>query len=285
MDDATRRVAAVDPDLPVDAEERIVEIRTEIVETRDELGETIEAIQERLSPSNIVANAKDSVRNAATEKVNQMANTAGDVADRVLHNSFMDTIRDNPVPTALIALGAGWLWLKRRSDSDYYYARGGYRGEDYDRTNVYGEQYDWRTRTAPSTYRYGSEDTQGDVSGIASNAASRMSDAADQVRSTARRTTQRAQMSFDRVMRENPLALGAAAMLVGAAIGATMPATETENEWMGEARDTVVDKARDMARGAAERVQNAAEGVKDVASRTAEATRPQNEPRRPGGSI
>jgi hypothetical protein len=208
-----------------------------------------------------------------------------------MHNSFMDTIRENPVPAALIGLGVGWLWLKRRSDSDRYYESGRSRREDYDRTDVYGEQYDWRRRTAPSTYRYGESDTSEEggtmntVRDIASGAASRVSDSADQVRYAARRTTRRAQMSFDRVMRENPLALGAAAMLVGAAVGATMPATDTENEWMGDARDTVVDKARDMARDAAERVQNAAEGVKNVASRTAEAARPENEARRPGGSI
>jgi hypothetical protein len=90
-----------------------------------------------------------------------------------------------------------------------------------------------------------------------------------------RRTTRRAQSSFDRVLRENPLALGAAATIIGAAIGMTIPATEAENEWMGEARDNVVERARGMASDAAERVQNAAEQVKDVASKTAQAARPE----------
>lgn len=290
MDDSARRVGAVDQDLPQEARDRIVEIHAEIVETRDELGETIEAIQERLSPSNIMENAKETVKNAASEKVNQMANTAGAVADRVVHNSFIDTIRENPIPAAMIGIGLGWLMLKTK-DSNRYGRDGGSYAEDYDPTSVYDEQYDWRRRTAPSSYRY---DQPGTVSGretmnhlgdMASGAASRVSDTAGQVRSAARRTTRRAQTSFDRVMRENPLALGAAALLVGAAVGATIPSTDAENELMGEARDTVVDRARDMARDAAGRVQNAAEQVKDAAGRTAEAAKPDSEARRPRGSM
>ena len=40
-----------------------------------------------------------------------------------------------------------------------------------------------------------------------------------------------------------------------------MPESDTENEWMGDARDTVVDRARDMARGAATKVEEAAGSV------------------------
>jgi hypothetical protein len=310
MDDATGRVKGsggrkrgtgaavdvepVDPSLPAETDERAQELRVEIAETRGEMSETIEAIQERLTPSNIVANAKESVRNATTEKVKQMANTAENAADRVMHNSFMDTIRENPVPAAMIGIGAAWLLMKGRSDSrDSYYEDGRYR-DAYDRMGTDG-RYDWRTRTGgASVPRYSSMDTDayaGDESGsgvtgmasnvasragdMASNAASRASEYMDDAGYAVRRTTRRAQSSFDRVLRENPLALGAAATIIGAAIGMTIPATEAENEWMGEARDNVVERARGMASDAAERVQNAAEQVKDVASKTAQAARPE----------
>ena len=133
MDDATGRVKGpgtrkrgtsavadakpVDPSLPAETDERARELRVEIAETRGEMSETIEAIQERLKPSNIVENAKESVQNATTEKVKQMANTAEYAADRVMNNTFMDTVRDNPVPAAMIGLGAAWLLMKGRSDS------------------------------------------------------------------------------------------------------------------------------------------------------------------------
>ena len=121
---------------------------------------------------------------------------------------------------------------------------------------------------------------------MASRATERATEYVNDARYRARQTTRRAQSSFDRVLRENPLALGAAATLIGAAIGMTLPATEAENELMGDARDTVVDRARGMASDAAERVQNAAEQVKDVASKTADAARPGSSGSRPntGGS-
>lgn len=306
MDDATGRVKEpgtrkrgtsaadmkpVDPSLPAEADERARELRVEIAETRGEMSETIEAIQDRLKPSNVVANAKESVRNATTEKVKQMANTAEYAADRVMNNTFMDTVRDNPVPAAMIGIGAAWLIMKGRSGNG-----GSYRGE-YDRSD-YGGRYDWRTRTGGADVRgYGAEGVLADadldadtdrgvgekVSEKVSDVAARASDYVNDARYAARRTTRRAQTSFDRVLRENPLALGAAATLIGAAIGMTIPATEAENELMGDARDTVVERARGMASDAAERVQNTAEQVKEVASKTANATRPEGS--RPGGTL
>jgi hypothetical protein len=304
MDDATGRVKGsggrkrgnsaaadvepVDPSLPQETDERARELRVEIAETRGEMSETIEAIQERLTPSNIVANAKESVRNVTTEKVKQMANTAENAAERVMHNSFMDTVRENPVPAAMIGIGAAWLLMKGRSDSgnEYYYDDAGYRTA-YDRMGT-GSRYDWRTRTGGAgvprysgtdTDNYSADDSGGGVadaaSSAASNVASRASEYMDDAGYAVRRTTRRAQTSFDRVLRENPLALGAAATLIGAAIGMTIPATEAENEWRGEARDNVVERARGMASEAAERVQNAAEQVKDVAGKAVQSTRPE----------
>ena len=294
MDDATGRVGGaapkrrratpvadvepMDPSLPPETDERARELRAEIAETRVEMTETIEAIQDRLKPANIVANASESVRNATTEKVKQMANTAGDAAERVMNTTFMDTIRENPVPAAMIGIGAAWLLIRGRSESRRY---------DMDRYGYDDSgRYDWRTRTGGSSVRpYGVSDsaeteTSGGIKDMASDAASRASEYVDDARYAVQRTTRRAQNSFDRVLRENPLALGAAATIVGAAIGMTIPETEAENELMGETRDTVVERARGIASEAAERVQTAAEQVTDVASRAADARRPET-PQRP----
>jgi len=291
MDDATGRVgrkrkttggtvAATgnetgDPALPEETEVRAREIREEIAQTREDMSETLDAIQDRLKPSTIVANATERVKNATTEKVKQMTNTAGDAADRLMNNGFMETVRENPWPVALIGIGAAWLWMKGRSDSGQYSTgRYAYGDDDYprDRSDV---ENDWRTRTAPTRMVYSSgeyaEDAGYEEAG--NNRDSSVSAYIGDVRSTARRTTRRAQNTFDRVLRENPLALGAAATIVGAAIGMSLPATDVENEWMGDARDTVVERAREAASSAAERVESAAEQVKDAASRAADATK------------
>jgi ElaB/YqjD/DUF883 family membrane-anchored ribosome-binding protein len=81
-----------------------------------------------------------------------------------------------------------------------------------------------------------------------------------------RRTARQTRNGLQRFVTENPLAAGAVAAAVGATIGLALPETQKENEMMGEARDTVVNKAQDAARDAADRVQDAAQRVKDVAA-------------------
>lgn len=271
---ATGRETA-DPTLPEEADARAREIREEIAQTRDDMSETIEAIQDRLKPSTMVANATDRVKSATTEKVKQMANTAGDAADRVVHNSVVDTIRDNPWPVAMIGIGAAWLWMSGRSDSGQSRTgRYAYR-DDYAERDEHSTENDWRARTAPRRMTYSSGGYAEDVGYYdrPDERASNVGEYVDTVRSTARRTSRRAQNGFNRVLRENPLALGAAATIVGAAIAMTLPETDVENEWMGDARDTVVERAKEVAGNAAERVGSAAEQVKDVASRAADATK------------
>ena len=51
---------------------------------------------------------------------------------------------------------------------------------------------------------------------------------------------------------------GAAAAVIGAAVGLSLPETERENEWLGDAKETVMDRAQDVARNAATAVQEAA---------------------------
>src|SRR6185369_2550642 len=109
-------------------------------------------------PSTVVANATERVTSATTEKVKQMANTAGAAADRVMHNSFADTVRENPWPVAIIGIGAAWLWMRSRSDSGQY-STGRYAyGDDYTERDEYGIENDWRRRTAPARMTYRTSD-------------------------------------------------------------------------------------------------------------------------------
>jgi hypothetical protein len=66
---------------------------------------------------------------------------------------------------------------------------------------------------------------------------------------------------FQRWMRENPLAVGAAALAVGAAVGLSAPATDAENAWLGEARDGLVERVQDVAK---DTVTEATQAVKSV---------------------
>jgi ElaB/YqjD/DUF883 family membrane-anchored ribosome-binding protein len=243
MDDTTGRIAAdpiTDPSLPADVEVRAVEIRAEIADTRGEISETIDAIQERLTPAHLAQQAKD----AATGKVKQMANRAGNKADLIL-------------PISLIGVGTAWLLSKRRShdwnDDDRW---------AYDRETGYGRRAAYGDYEAVGTRgTFGnSRGTYENSSGTMENLTSQARETADEVRDAARRTTRKAQVQFQDVLDNNPLMLGAAAALIGAVVGMSMPSTDVENEWMGEARDAVVDQAKDMA-------SNLTDNAKGVASK------------------
>jgi ElaB/YqjD/DUF883 family membrane-anchored ribosome-binding protein len=97
------------------------------------------------------------------------------------------------------------------------------------------------------------------VGDSASDVASRVGDSATEVASRAkdyagdtadavRRTGRRAQNQFQRMLQQNPLLVGAGALAIGAAVGLAVPETDRENEWMADARDTVLNKAQDAAR-------------------------------------
>jgi hypothetical protein len=252
-------------------ERRTAEIRSDIEQTRADMSETIDAIQDRLRPSNLVSQAKDSVRDATVGKVKQMAESARESLrsrgyssdyDSDGGDTVMDRIRANPIPAALAVASVAWIAMKgngraRRRVSPAMY--GSTRnGEAFVRETVISEDVDDTWSTDQSTAaRSGSM-----VSGVTD----RMRGATARVRHATTGTRD----GLRRVATGNPLAAGAIAAAVGLTIGLALPETERENELMGEARDTVVNRARDAARDAAERVQGAAKRVQDVAADAAE---------------
>jgi hypothetical protein len=226
--------ATDDPSIQDDVRAR--QIRHDIARTREDLSETVDAIQEKLSPGNIVANAKS----ATTEKVKDMASNAADSARDLAAtaadtagewwessggNTVVDRLRNNPIPALMTGVGVAWLLMSN--------------GERY-RGN--GERYR-RYRTASDrTTEWGTE--AGEGRRMASpNGRSAMRNGVRQI---------------ETMVRQYPLAVGAAAVLIGASLGMAVPETERENELMGEARETALERAQQVATGTVDRVKEAA---------------------------
>lgn len=313
-DAAARRAPQTGGDAAAESanvDERTREIRDEIAETRVEMAETIDAIQEKLKPRNIVASATDRVKNAASERVREMADTASQTAQQVMDytrdraSGLTERFRENPLPLALIGLGAAWLIARASSNGGRYRMRR--RDRDYNREYggeltrneaLFGDRGDQgvmaRIRTNPipatlagvgltwlafsktepraweysSQWRDGSREEEG-LSESARQIASRTREYASETTDSMRRMVRRRQNQLQRMVQDNPLLVGAGALMLGAAFGMAVPETDTENELMGEARDTVVGRARDMARDAANQVQDAASTVADAAAKVA----------------
>jgi ElaB/YqjD/DUF883 family membrane-anchored ribosome-binding protein len=242
-----------------DTERRARELRGEIEETRGEMSETIDAIQEKLRPSTIVANATDQVKAATTEKVRAMADTAGEMAQDAMYRTretaggVMNVIRENPIPATLIGIGAAWLLMNPSRGNAKRSSRSSY-ADDYGTSSDF-ESYENEGRGYGESLR---------------EAGSRAREYVGGTTRAIKRSSRQAQRGFQRVLSENPLLVGAGALLLGAAFGLVVPETERENELMGEARDTVVERAQQAASETANKIQEKASGVAEAASSVAD---------------
>ena len=243
----------------------------DIERTRSEMTETVDAIESRLDPANIVNAAKETVREATVGRVEDMANTAADMATdagyqaREAGTGIVETIRRNQIPAALAGIGIGWLWMNRSSGAEEW--RRSYADRD---RRWSSDRYGYRERptTQPlgdmgravgsraSTAVDAATDARDDLARKASNAVGTAGDAAGEVIGEARRVagqvpeglqdvTRDVGNTTQRVFEENPLAVGAAAVAVGAAIGMALPATRTERRVLGPTTERFVDQAQE----------------------------------------
>jgi hypothetical protein len=87
------------------------------------------------------------------------------------------------------------------------------------------------------------------------------------------RGVRRTKRTFWETMNENPLAVGATAVAVGALVGLALPSTSVENRWMGEHRDELLDETKERVQHQAQetvrKVQAVATEAKDAAVETA----------------
>ena len=199
----------------------VQQLKAEISETQAGLQQTVAEIQDRLSPAHLKDQAATTVRDATLGKVQHMMQG------------------NSSIPYALIGIGAAWLLATRSSDRQW-------KGYDTnDRTWAAGGDYGRHTATSPSTTS---------SSSTTSHWRDAASDRAADVAERARDAAYRARNRWESMLDDNPLALGIAALAAGALIGASLPQTEVENEYLGETRDQMLDSAREIAHDAVEKV-------------------------------
>ncbi len=244
-------------------------IRADIEQTRERLGETVEALGEQLNPANITQRVKETVRDATIEKVKTMANDT--------KNRLADSIRENPIPYALIAGGIGWLLVNRRREQSPV-------APAHFESTMLGSNENQHDNVAHKVAD-GARDAAEKVAATASDAAGRVAhgakDVADRVasgaKSVAHGVAQQTRTQVQRVetkFEQSPLALGAVAVAVGVAVGLALPITKKEGALMGEKRDQLLDKAREAVADTKDKVRRTAEAaVPEVKSVIADAAR------------
>ncbi len=247
------------------------QIRQQIEGTRKEMGETIDAIQERLSfqniseqvseqVNNVIETAKETVYDATIGKVENFMKSAGKelktAGMELSKTEVYKTVKTNPVPFALIGLGAGLLLMDTFGRKKSYGYRRNY-DYDYDSQqsienkpsmlNSAGEKV---TDAAGATYENVSHVAQkayGGVTSAANSVYNTVDESAHLVYEKAGELGTQAKETYEHYIEENPLAVGAVALAIGAAVGFSIPSTRYEGELMGEARQNLLQKAQDTA--------------------------------------
>jgi len=221
----------------------IEELNTQAAHTRRRVADDVEALSYKVSPENIKEEAKDAVREAgrrATEKVRHTASRSADTGRRIGHD-LVTTGRENPIPTAMIGLGIGWLGYMALT----HRSRGTYSRP--------ARREGAGMRAISSTKSRASE---------AAEAAKRRT---RELKERSRRRATEAGSQAVHLYEDNPLLVGALTLGAGVAIGMMLPHTRTEDRLLGEYRDDLVDRVKAETQSAAETTKRAASGlVEDV---------------------
>ena len=248
--------------------------------------------------------AKQAVRASTVGKVEDLATNIGDKMNQT-RDTLIDTVRNNPVPAALTGIGLVWLLMNRSKtaarkqhgfhDSNVY---GGGSGNLVDQargalgrvgtgvsdaahsvtdaahsvTDATGKGIK-TAADAASNAVHGASDATVALAHRAGDAASHLAaqagDAASSVADGAKKQAQRLEQGVESTFQENPVAVGAAVLALGAIVGYSLPRSDREDSLMGQARDRVLTQAGDVAQGAASSLanlaQHAVEGAKQLA--------------------
>lgn len=199
------------------------DVEREVEASRGSLDRTVDALREKMTPGQLFDEASRAMGGAGQQVMTK----------------FVEQAKENPMPLAVMGLGLAWL-MSTSGKARMSAPQGYRRPEDYvsagpgvgDRVHAAGDKV---------------ADLVGEARDRVSGAASSVGDFGRSAADRAGEYTDRAQRSFAQVLEREPLLLGAAGLLVGAAIGAALPATEIEDRMVGPTRDKVLDKGKELA--------------------------------------
>jgi len=229
--------------------ESVDHIRRDMDATRAEMDLTIGALQRKLDPDALKEKAKDAAYDATIGKVQIMVRQTGD--------GMMRTLKDNPVPAAMAAIGIGWLFVRARAAAA---------------PTQLALEPPSRVDRAMDTIGAKAEDVKARAADAAQELKQRAGATAEQLQQRAGAIVDQAQVrgrqagdAIERTFHENPLAIGLGVVAAGVLLGLVLPITRKEDEWMGPTRDKLATRAEQAAHEALGKVDELAQrGVEKV---------------------
>jgi hypothetical protein len=217
-------------------------IERELDATRADLQATLTALERRLSFDRLVDLTVGRIR----EHGGQFAGNLGHAATQ------------NPVPLLLTSIGLGWMMLESRRGHSPRSAQ----PSSMDRMGSKMENVSGKMHEAVDASREQFARARDSLTGAADSLRSSASQYAESARhaagsvrstateaaATAREHVEHARQSFDDMLEQQPLLLGAIGLAAGALVGAVLPMSETEDRVLSDARQRALRTATRAAR-------------------------------------
>ncbi|WP_183164717.1 DUF3618 domain-containing protein [Azomonas macrocytogenes] len=176
-------------------------LEREIDQQRAAISHIVEALESRLSPGEII----DRVLGYAK-------GNGGD-----FFNNLTTTVKENPVPTLLTGIGMAWLMLGQQHQANGSSAYANKTDKADKQNSLHNKSNELKSKLSQMGHELGESGHH----------------AADHLRHGAERTRE----GFDKMLREQPMAIGATGIAIGALLAAAFPPTRQEEKLMDKARD------------------------------------------------
>lgn len=183
-------------------------------------------------------------------------------------SSVVETVRQNPLPAALMGLGLSWLLMNMYQGRKRSVGYKTDRRVDEPMSSRQIELSQKQPVVSPTQSTVG--DILGDAQEFAGSVASRTQDQVSNLASRVQHGVRWVGHQYQQSLQENPLAAGAAALTLGSAIGLALPSTRTEDKLMGKAHENLMRKVDEATHGTVQKVRDVAGEAGRAARREAE---------------
>ncbi|MEA2929466.1 MAG: hypothetical protein QOG38_1894 [Hyphomicrobiales bacterium] len=286
--------------LRVEAEATRSRLTGTVEELRTQVADTATDLKERLSPQTIKTEVKQYVRESRDQLWHNLEQKARDnplqavAVGAALAYPALKLMRAMPAP--LLLIGAGLL-LSRSSGSIGVEsgAVGTLRARAQETTDAAGRTFEAATESVRSKVNEAQDYAREKVNeaqdyaresvgavvdgvsatasslkdraaGVANDATSALSNAADTVKGHAESFAQQARQTVSGTWDQNPLLVAGIGLAIGACIAAAFPTTQAEETMFGDANDALRRQAEGVAAKGIEAAKSAVEGVAAAAS-------------------
>ncbi|MDB6048748.1 MAG: Protein of uncharacterized function [Pseudomonas sp.] len=235
--------------LNVESEKSPEALEREIDAQRSSIGSIVDALESKLSPGQLIDEVMSYTRTNGGE----------------FFNNLGTSIKANPVPTVLTSVGLLWLMLGSNKRPTYSTSSAPSGPSMFDTLgNRISDMADSVTDTLGNVkarvqekahgLQDGASQLKDKASQMTGSVTDKFSSAGQQVNMTSHDTThamrqqsQKVKSGFSYMLKEQPLALAAIGIALGAMVGAALPMTNKENQMLGQTSDSLTDKAKQMA--------------------------------------